>query len=141
VRPRSRRELRSRLLRAGFPREEIDEELERLKSVGLVDDDRFAVQLVEHEIEGRRAGRRGVAATLSAKGIDRATIERVLGEVPGDEWERAAGLAAERARALSGHPPDVAFRRLLSFLVRRGYEPEVARRASRAALGLDRADG
>jgi len=137
VRPRSRHELQARLLRAGFPPEEVDEELERLVSVGLLDDERFAVEFAEHQIERRRAGRRAVATALSAKGVDRATITRVLEEVQDDEGERAARLAADRARGLSGHPPDVAFRRLVSFLVRRGYEPDVARRASLAALGLD----
>jgi regulatory protein len=139
VRPRSRRELQARLLRAGFPAEEVDEEIERLVSVGLLDDERFAVEFAVHEIERRRAGRRAVSTALWAKGIDRGTIERVLGEVHSDEGERAARLAADRARGLRGFPPDVAFRRLVSFLVRRGYEPEVARRASRVALGLERA--
>ncbi|MEW6059738.1 MAG: regulatory protein RecX [Actinomycetota bacterium] len=140
VRPRSRREIQMRLLRAGFPAEEVDEELGRLESVGLLDDELFATEFAEHEVGRRGAGRRAVARSLSAKGVDRETIERVLAEVGGNEEERAAGLAADRARGLSGHPPDVAFRRLVSFLVRRGYKPDLARRASLAALGLDKAD-
>ena len=139
VRPRSRRELQRRLLSAGFPAEEVDEELGRLESVGLLDDGRFATEFAEHEVGRRRVGRGAVARSLSAKGVDRETIERVLGEIKGDEGERAAGLAADRARGLSGYPPNVAFRRLVSFLVRRGYEPDLARRTSLAALGLDRA--
>jgi regulatory protein len=137
VRPRSRRELRTRLLGAGFPADEVDDELERLGAVGLVDDERFAVEFAEHEVEGRRAGRRAIARALSARGVDRATIERVLDEIPADEEERAARLAADRARGLAGQPPEAAFRRLTSFLVRRGYEPDVAMRAARGALGLD----
>jgi regulatory protein len=137
VRPRSRRELELRLLRAGFDRDEVAQELERLSAVGLVDDRRFAESFAEHAVGTKLAGRRAVVAALSARGVDRATIERTLAQVPGGEADRAVELARLRATRLTGLPPEVAARRLVGFLARRGYEAGVARRAAAAALGLE----
>jgi regulatory protein len=138
VRPRSRRELQRRLLHAGFEAEEVDDELARLEAVGLVDDDAFARQVVEHELTVRRSGRRAVAGRLLAGGVDRATVDRALEEFgPADDEARAIEVATGRARRLAGMPPERAYQRLVSFLARRGYDGSVARRAARRALGVD----
>lgn len=137
VRPRSRRELEVRLLRAGFDPDEVAGELRRLEDVGLIDDERFAREFTEHQLVARRAGRRAVASGLAAKGVDRTIVDRALAEAPGDDADRADELARSRAERLRGVPPEKAFGRLVSFLVRRGHDPETARRAARSALGLD----
>jgi regulatory protein len=137
VRPRTRRELERRLRAAGFDPQAVDEVLERLTSVGLVDDVRFAMEFAEHAVTAKRAGRRAVASSLAAKGVDRGTIELALERLDGDEDGRAVELARSRARALSGLPPDIAFRRLVAFLARRGYDGGLARRAAAGALALE----
>lgn len=137
VRPRSRRELELRLLRAGFDPGEVSGELERLEAVGLVDDERFAREFVEHQFARRRAGRRAVASGLAAMGVDRQAVERALAEASGDDAERADELARSRVERLRGVAPEKAFTRLVSFLVRRGHDPGTARRAARSALGLE----
>ncbi len=126
-----------RLLRAGFEQEEVGQEVARLEEVGLLDDARFAAEVVEHAVAVRRSGRWSIVGSLAAKGVARATIERALEGVTGDEEARAAELAASRVRRLAGLPPETAFRRLSSFLVRRGYDAGAARRAAAAALGLE----
>jgi len=45
------------------------------------------------------------------------------------------------AGRLRGVPSEKAYARLVSFLVRRGHDPETARRAARAALELGAAEG
>jgi len=137
VRQRSRRELQDRLLRAGFEPEEVDGELERLTEVGLVDDRRFAREFADHQLKVRLAGRRAVASALAGKGVDRATIEETLAGCATDDAGAAEALARSRAGRLAGLPPETAFSRLVSFLVRRGHAPEVARRAAREVLTLD----
>lgn len=138
VRPRSERELRTRLLRAGFEGPEVDEELQRLASVGLVDDAAFALQLAEHEIGVRRSSARAVMSRLAAKGVDRATIQEAVRAASGDpESERALELARSRITRLSGLAPERAYSRLVGFLARRGYDAGVARDAARTALGAE----
>jgi regulatory protein len=137
VRPRSRHELLQRLVSAGFPRLEVQEELARLEAVGLVDDERFAEEFVEHAVGRRLEGRRSVTSSLVAKGIDRGTIERTLDGVGTDDETRVVELAKLRAGRLRSVPPDAAYRRLVSFLARRGYDGGMANRAARIALALD----
>lgn len=137
VRPRSRRELEGRLLRAGFERDEVRDELDRLSAVGLLDDARFAEGFAEHAIGTRLSSRRAVASALAAKGVDRATIEETLQGREAGEQERALELAASRARRLQHLAPEAAYRRLVAFLGRRGYDAALARRAASAALRVD----
>ena len=140
VRARSSHELSERLTRAGFDAEEVSSELTRLERVGLVDDEAFARDLARHHLMSRRSGRRAVVAALRAKGLPPGTIEAVLSDLQADaedEGSRAAALAAERASRLAGLDPRVAFQRLVSFLLRRGYEPGIARGAAAAALEVE----
>jgi regulatory protein len=136
VRPRTRRELQTRLLHAGFESDEVAAELDRLQEVGLVDDARFAAEFVEHALDRRLEGRRSVAANLAAKGLDRGLIEEALEAASGGDQDRLARLAEARAGRLRGLPPDAAYRRLVSFLVRRGHDPASARAAAARALRL-----
>jgi regulatory protein len=137
VRPRTRRELQTRLARAGFEPDEVGLELDRLEEVGLLDDARFAKEFVEHALDRRLEGRRAIASDLSAKGLDRRLIEETLRAAPGDDTDRLARLAEARAGRLRNVPPQAAYRRLVSFLVRRGHEPGAARAAASRALRLD----
>lgn len=138
VRQRSRRELRSRLIAAGFEPEAVDEELTALEAVGLVDDEAFARSVAEHGMGRRLEGRRAVASALAAKGVDRSLIEAAVAEAAGEgEEERAMELARSRASRMAGLAPEAAFRRLSGFLARRGYDSGLARRAAAAALRVD----
>ena len=137
VRPRSLHELLQRLVSAGFDRRDVEDELTRLEAVGLVDDEQFAQDFVDHAVGRRLEGRRSVTSSLIAKGIDRSTIERTLESVGTDDEARAIELAQLRAGRLGSVPPDAAYRRLVSFLARRGYDGAIARKAARLALALD----
>jgi regulatory protein len=136
VRPRTRRELQTRLVRAGFDPQEVASELDRLEEVGLVDDARFAAEFAEHALDRRLEGRRAVAAGLAARGVDRRLIEEAMQTASGDDGHRLARLAQARAGRLATLPPEAAYRRLVSFLVRRGHEPSAARAAAARALRL-----
>jgi len=134
VRSRSRYELRSRLLRAGYESEEVEAAISDLEGVGLVDDERFARDLAEHK-RRRGMGRRAGLAALRSKGVDRDLAERTVDEVqPEDDADLAFELARGRLERLRALPPDVVYRRLVGFLIRRGYEPIIARAAVQRAL-------
>jgi regulatory protein len=136
VRPRSRRELERRLLAARFAHDEVQDVLTRLEGVGLVDDEAFARQYAEHRFGNRKEGSRGVEEGLRAAGIAPALAASVAEGTPDDDEERAAELARSRASRLKGVAPQKAFARLSSLLMRRGYSPEIARRAARDALEI-----
>jgi regulatory protein len=140
VRPRSRRELERRLLAASFDRAEVDDVLTRLERVGLVDDEAFARQMAAYQFGSRRAGRRAVTGALMEKGIAPDLIAQVVDDAPDDEDHRALQLASARAMRMTSVDPVKAFARLTGLLVRRGYSPDVARKAARTALSVDQGD-
>jgi regulatory protein len=136
VRSRSHAELFRRLLMAGFAEPDIEAGLADLEAVGLIDDERFARELAAHEVGGRLAGSRAALASLRKAGVAPDLAERVVEEVAGeDEEARAEELARSRLGRLKSLSPEAAYRRLLSFLQRRGYAGEIARAACRRALG------
>jgi regulatory protein len=126
-------ELERRLARAGYEPDEVEAAIADLEEVGLVDDERFARELAEAK-RRRGMGRRAGLAALRAKGVDREIAEQAMGEVnPEDEADRAYELAIGRLERLQSLPPDVAYRRAVAFLVRRGFEPIIASTAVRRA--------
>ena len=126
VRSRSRSELRQRLLRAHFEPDEVDAALGDLEAVGLIDDEAFAREVAESQLR-KGMGRRAGMAALRTKGVDREIAERIAEDVtPEDEAERAVEVAAKRLPRLQGLEPQKRRRRLLEFLLRRGYDYQVA---------------
>lgn len=133
----SRRDLGLRLRRLGAFPDEAEHALERLESLGLVDDQSYA----RHTAASRRAAghsrariaqelrRKGVATAVAADAAREATDEDDV-----DQDEQAADkLAEKRMRSLARLDPAVARRRLTGFLLRRGYPAAlVARVVSRA---------
>ncbi len=134
VRSRSRAELRRRLTQAEFESGEVEEALEDLERVGLVDDDRFARELVRDRAALRLAGGRAIRAELLRSGV-RADIADAALDEAGDEAERARALALKRAPRLRELPPETAQRRLYGLLLRRGYGHGIATAACAEALG------
>jgi SOS response regulatory protein OraA/RecX len=61
-------------------------------------------------------------------------IATVIAELEGDPQGRAEEVARERATRAGGLEPATAFARLSGFLMRRGYEPALARSVARRAL-------
>jgi regulatory protein len=137
VRQRSRRELERRLVQAGFEADAVEAELERLERVGLVDDAAFARAVVDSRMGRRGESRRAVAGKLALAGVDRELATATIDDAGIDEQDAADRLAATRTSRLTGLDPHVAFQRLSGFLARRGYAPEVARRAARRALAVE----
>jgi regulatory protein len=141
VRPRSKRELERRLLAARFESQEVEDVLARLERVGLVDDAAFARQFAEHRFGSRKEGARAVLSGLRAAGISADLAASTVEDAPDHEEERAFDLVRARVAKLTGVPPEKAFARLTSLLMRRGYRPEIARSATRTALSLELEDG
>ena len=141
VRARSREELRRRLAQKGHDAGEIEQALDDLERVGLIDDEAFARELVAHHVERRGAGPRVALDVLFKAGVSRDVAERVVeAATPDDAEARAEEVARGRLSRLGALDEATAYRRLLSFLLRRGYDGETARNAARRVLATDRAE-
>jgi regulatory protein len=125
-RARTRLELQQRLERRGFESGAIERAIDRLSAVGLVDDEVFARDLASSRVEqGVDAPR--IAVELKDRGIAPELAARIAAESApqGDRTERCRGLAEARLAKLQGLRPEVQFRRLAAYLVRRGYPGDV----------------
>jgi regulatory protein len=126
-RPRSVAEVQKRLRDRGYTPDQIEAVVSRLRAAGMLDDSAFAQAWVENRQLGSPRGRQGLAAELRQKGVAPEVIAGVLDEAVEEEDEAAQALelARGRARALAGLERPAFFRRLQSFLARRGFAADV----------------
>jgi regulatory protein len=123
------RDLERRLAKKQHPPTAVRTALERLAARGLLDDRRFAEQYAAVRAT-RGKGPARILADLLAQGVERgvaeAAVGRALEEEGIDPQVEARAAATKRARQLGELPPPVRRRRLLAFLLRRGYSgPQV----------------
>jgi len=123
-RAHARLDLQRRLVKKQHPPAAVEAALERLALRGLLDDRRFAEQYAALRAT-RGKGPVRLLRDLQAQGVERRTAEqavrRALEEEGIDPGVEARAVAAKRARQLAGLPAPVRKRRLLAFLMRRGY--------------------
>ena len=125
--PRTREELSRDLLRRGADPEVFDPILDRLTEVGLIDDGEFARMWVQSRQRGRGLSRSALRRELRDRGVDAELVEGALATVsPDDERERARELALRRTLRSRGTDTATERRRLLGYLMRRGYSVGVA---------------
>lgn len=133
--PRSRRQLRDKLVAKGCDPDIAEATLDRMTEVGLVDDEAYAQMLVHSRQESKGLARRALAAELAKKGVDKEIADEALDAIePDDEEERARALVARRLPRLHGLDSEVQTRRLAGMLARKGYPPGLAFRVVREAL-------
>ncbi len=104
-RDRPEKALREKLAEKGIAEKDIRDVLETLASEGLVDDERFARELVSSRIRNRNWGPRKIALDLVRKGVDRALADRVISGLDEAEVEGAALRAYEKWAHRRGRPP------------------------------------
>lgn len=118
-RPRSEAELRRNLKSKGVDEGVIDQVVDRLRTVGLLDDAAFAKLWLENRSTFRPKARRALRAELRQKGVASETVDELLADTADDE--AAERVARARAPRLSGLPREDFFRKLGEYLARRGF--------------------
>jgi regulatory protein len=135
VRPRTEGELRCKLHTKGLDEAALERVLESLKASGAVDDKVFTRLWTEEKV-GRRVGRRRILAELRAKQVDPGTARDGVAQVyeAADELENARQAAVGRLARLASISAEAKRRRIYDFLVRRGFDSDVAREATQYAM-------
>lgn len=135
---RSRRDLELRLRRRESDQTVVADALGRLDAIGLLNDDEFALAEAAAQLRNvarstgavkRRLRQRGVAGDVADAAVD-AVVE--ADEV--DDAERCAEAAVRRARQLRSCDKATAQRRLVGFLMRRGFSGDLVFAAVRRTL-------
>lgn len=129
-RQRTERELATGLAKA-FQPDEVQHAVERMRSLGYLDDRAWA----KNYVSGPRSTGRGRALLkreLGLKGVADAVAASAVAEH--DDRTEARAAASKRARSLRSVEEPKRSRRLYDFLRRRGFSDTVAREAMSAAL-------
>ena len=134
-------EIRAKLVAKGLEPDDVEHELERLTRSGLIDDAAFATRQLERLRERKGMGDAAIRSALRGRLVPQDVVDAVMAEQVEDEEvaeQRLQEVADDRARRLGSLPQDVAERRLIAYLMRKGFSGSAVRSAARAAL--DRAD-
>lgn len=136
IRARTRSELHDALLARNVPADVADRVLDRLASVGLVDDQAFAARFVETRHQDRGLAGRELARQLRDKGIEESVIADAVSTVDADqELATARKLVKRKLATMTRLDPQVQTRRLAGLLARKGYAPSTAFQIVREVIG------
>jgi regulatory protein len=119
----ARADLGRRLQRKGHPRPAVEVALERLLTLGLLNDEAYARSYVQTRAPRGRGPSR-LIRDLLAMGVQRSLIDRaVAAEWPegSDRTSMPQLLVSKRAAQLGTLPRQTKRRRLLAYLARRGF--------------------
>ena len=135
-RGQSRAEVAELLRRREIDPVVAETELERLESVGLIDDRALAADLVDRLRTRKKLGPSALRNELMRRKLDRSAIDEALAENDDEasDDDLVVELARDRARRLGGLDRSTAERRLVDFLARKGHTGGPARDAARRAL-------
>jgi regulatory protein len=122
-RPRSEREIRIRLTRAGVGPELLDRVVDRLRQHGLVDDAAFARYWIDNRERFSPRGARAIKAELRQKGLTAEVISEEVDEAESvDEEAGARGVALKQARRFATLDHRTFRQKLWAVLARRGFD-------------------
>lgn len=139
ARARTRAELAGQLSKRGYPDDVSARVLDRLASVGLIDDTEFAEQWVSSRHARAGKSRRALAAELHTKGVDNDVITAALAGIDADdERDRAEQLVRSKLRREALNDEARVTRRLVGMLARRGYGQNLACEVVLAELAAER---
>lgn len=133
---RSRAELQKKLDAKEVPRAIATQLLDRFEEVGLIDDAAFARMWIASRQPGKGLASRALAQELRRKGIHDVVAREALDEIDPDEERDVARLLVQRKlRSMRSLDPQVATRRLVGMLARKGHSPGLAYAVVREELG------
>jgi regulatory protein len=123
---RTEKELFQRLTKKGFSGDCVKQALEFLKEKRFIDDRLFAKAWVESRLK-KPLGFRRLAMELKIKGVDEKIIDSRLDEAKKGYSEEAVvkEIIRQKQEKTRGIDPLKAKKRIYSYLLRRGFSPEV----------------
>ncbi len=138
VRKKTIREARRYLEKAGFTEQAVEHAVQAAVSLGLLDDRVFAAAYVRTSQKLAKKGPRALEHELMARGVDPAEASDVVERhCPPEQQHELARAAAQKRLASLEKEPQLGMRRrkLFEFLLRRGFDADMAQEVVRELLG------
>lgn len=124
-RPRSRNELRQRLIKRGFSEIVVDRTILVLEQRGLIDDRAFAQYWTDNRVQFKPKSARLISLELKQKGVSPEVVDEVTELL--DEESLAYHAAVKKTRFLANCSDGESCKRLYEYLRRRGFGDAVIR--------------
>jgi regulatory protein len=138
MRPRSQREVKDYLYRKtrdtrtklgavkkGVSVQLTERVLERLVQKGYIDDEKFAAFWIENRNQRKGTSMRKLSAELSAKGVDRTIIERLLQETDREDTNELQKIIAKKRSRYDDE------QKFMAYLARQGFSYDDIKEALR----------
>ncbi|NLI54565.1 MAG: hypothetical protein GX417_09615 [Clostridiales bacterium] len=136
ARARTVREVERHLDACEYGEVEVYEAVERLKELGLLNDEAYAEDFVRTRLATKPVSREHLRRQLLSHETDAEAVERALSQVDEDTQTRSAAAIAEKyARQYARLPEQERNEMVLRRLLSRGYSYDEARAALLAATG------
>lgn len=121
-------EIRKKLSDRDFDSDDIEESIEKLERLNFLDDRKYAKNFIERSTHVKGLGR--IKRELILKGVAKEVIDEELDSVEsGVMQESAIGIAKKKYKTLKNLPKEKIYNRLISFLIRRGFSYDEAKKA------------
>lgn len=125
-RPRSEKEVREKLQNKNIPDEQIHSIIKKLQDQNFLNDEEFATWWIEQRTQYSIRGWNIIIMELKQKGISDTLVRRLEEKKDAlrgkNEKELAMQIAVKRYAAYKGLPEGVLYRKLGSYLARRGFD-------------------
>lgn len=119
--PRTEREVRQRLTRAGVDEASMAQIVADMRNAGLLDDASFSKEWVESRLRSSPASRRKLEWELRQKGVAQSVINQTLQTADVDDTQTALDMARRRLPRLAGDDAITQKRKLSDYLARNGF--------------------
>ncbi|NLO94039.1 MAG: regulatory protein RecX [Clostridiaceae bacterium] len=127
---RSVHELLKKLVDAGFDEDVAQKATEELKTIGYLDDNRYAMRYLTERIRTKALSKRSLEYELKNKGINQEIIRKSLSEFEIDDYEVALREAKRKFGKYNIHDKKVE-QRVYRFLLHRGFSYEIVNKVIR----------
>jgi regulatory protein len=136
VRSRSRRDLRTALIKRKHRAEAVEQVLDQLENLGLLNDDAYARNLAEGLMRRQGVGRRGLKHKLMQGGVSQELAKSVVEEAfeGVDEVQQALTALEKRLGRWTNLPVEKRRMRAYAYLARLGFGGDVISDALHRAL-------
>lgn len=128
-RRRTEKEVKDKLKKKGFEEKTIKSTIDKLKDHDLINDLEFATAWVKERLAHKPRGKKLLKQELWKKGINKPIRDQVTEKLCQDEEKSASELLEKIKRRYRNLEPQVARRRMLGLLLRRGFSYETARKS------------
>lgn len=120
LRPRSEKEIKDYLIKKKATEKISQKIIEKLKKLGQINDNAFAIWWIEQRLTFRPRGKFGLRMELKQKGVNKKIIDKVIEQLV-DELPLARKVVQKKLKTYKNLLREDFYQKMSAFLARRGF--------------------